>query len=89
MKPLEKKSGKKALLFTYSAHATCYGDNQLKISSDYPGKSISILEKLPDIDFAIYGAGSVGSMAPFTKSKYGKDIVDEIALGISNKIILH
>ena len=86
---VEKKSGKKALLFTYSAHATCYGDNQLKISSDYPGKSISILEKLPDIDFAIYGAGSVGSMAPFTKSKYGKDRVDEMALGISNKIILH
>ena len=83
----ERNSGKNVIMYSYSAHATCYTSKQLKVSSDYPGKCIFHLEELPKIEFAIYGAGAVGSMAPKNKSLKGKDKLDAIANGISNKII--
>ncbi len=83
----ERNSGKKIIMFSFSAHATCYSDNQLKISSDYPGKCIFHLEGLPKVDFALYGAGAVGSMAPKYKLLEGKNKVNAISNAITNKII--
>ena len=83
----ERNSGKNIIMFSYSAHATCYTSKQLKVSSDYPGKCIFHLEELPKIDFAMYGAGAVGSMAPKYKILNGKDKLDAISKGISIKII--
>ena len=84
---LEKKNDRHAILFSYSAHATCFSDKQLKISSDYPGRSISLLERLPNVEFAIYGAGSVGSMAPNIELKQENDKVNAMAQGIVRKIV--
>ena len=83
----ERNSGKKIIVFSYSAHATCYTSKQLKISSDYPGKCIFHLEGIPKVDFALYAAGAVGSMAPKYKLLEGKDKVNAISNAITNKII--
>jgi len=83
----ERNSGQNIIMFSYSAHATCYTSKQFKISSDYPGKCILHLEEFPKIDFALYGAGAVGSMSPKYKYLNGKDKLDGISNGISNKII--
>ena len=65
---INRDDNKNATIFSYSAHATCYGHNQRNISGDYPGKVIRLLEETREIDFAVYGAGAVGSMSPRTKS---------------------
>ena len=67
-----RDDGEKASIFSYSAHATCFGHRQRNLSGDYPSSIINLLEKNDDVDFAVYGAGSVGSMSPRTKSKKGE-----------------
>ena len=78
--------GKSAVIFSYSAHATCYGHKQRDLSADYPGKLTSMLEETSEIDFAVYGAGAVGSMSPRTKSVEGYRRIQEISSGLYEKI---
>ena len=82
-----KDNGENAAIFSYSAHATCHGHNQRKISGDYPGKLISMLENTRDIDFAVYGAGAVGSMRPRTFKNDGDSKVREISTGLFDRIL--
>ena len=82
-----KDNGESAAIFSYSAHATCHGHEQKKISGDYPGKLISMLEETKDIDFAVYGAGAVGSMSPRTFKKDGDSKVREISGGLYDRIL--
>jgi len=77
-----RDDGKKASIFSYSAHATCFGHRQRNLSGDYPNSIINLLEKNDDLDFAIYGAGSVGSMSPRTKSKKGEEKLQEMSRGL-------
>ena len=77
-----RDDGNKASIFSYSAHATCFGHRQRNLSGDYPNSLISLLEKNDDVDFAVYGAGSVGSMSPRTKSKKGEQKVQEMSRGL-------
>ena len=77
-----RDDGKKASIFSYSAHATCFGHRQRNLSGDYPNSIINLLEKNDDVDFAIYGAGSVGSMSPRTKSKKGGEKLQEMSRGL-------
>ena len=84
---LVKDNGEKGVIFSYAAHATCFDHTQLNLSSDYPGKTVKILEQNSNIDFAVYGAGAVGSMKPLSKRKKGEQKAIEISNGISNKLI--
>ena len=84
---IEKDNGENGIIFSYSAHATCYGRKQLNLSSDYPGKVVEKLEKNEKIDFVVYGAGAVGSMSPRSKHKIGSKKVMEISDGISEKLL--
>ena len=77
-----RDDGKKASIFSYSAHATCFGHRQRNLSGDYPNSIINLLEKNDDVDFGIYGAGSVGSMSPRTKSKKGEEKLQEMSRGL-------
>ena len=77
-----RDDGEKASIFSYSAHATCFGHRQRNLSGDYPNSIINLLEKNGDIDFAVYGAGSVGSMSPRTRSKKGEKKVEEMSRGL-------
>ena len=84
---IKKDNGQNAAIFSYSAHATCHSHNQRKISGDYPGKLISMLEDTGDIDFAVYGAGAVGSMRPRTFKNDGDSKVREISSGLFDRIL--
>ena len=77
-----RDDGEKASIFSYSAHATCFGHKQRNLSGDYPNGIINLLEKNDDVDFAVYGAGSVGSMSPRTRSKKGERKVEEMSRGL-------
>ena len=84
---IKKDNGQNAAIFSYSAHATCHSHNQRKISGDYPGKLISMLEDTRDIDFAVYGAGAVGSMRPRTFKNDGDSKVRELSSGLFDRIL--
>lgn len=58
-----KSDRKKALFFTYSAHATCLSSKFMGLSGDYPKFLTQRLERR-DYDFALYAAGTVGSHRP-------------------------
>jgi len=58
-----KKSGKKAIFLTYSAHATTMSTKFMGLSGDYPFYLTKELEK-DGFDFALYAAGTVGSHRP-------------------------
>lgn len=57
---LENTSGEKAILATYSAHATNIPSSSLSISDDYPGQLTRQLER-KSYNFAMFMAGTVGS----------------------------
>ena len=46
-----------------------------------------MLEETREIDFAVYGAGAVGSMSPRTRAKKGEQKVNEISYGLFERII--
>jgi hypothetical protein len=60
---LTKKSGKKATLYTYSAHATSLHAKFMGLSGDYP-KYLNLALEEQDYDFALFAAGTVGSHRP-------------------------
>lgn len=53
-----------AIIVSFSAHATCLPDTFMHIHRDYPGFVVKYLETIPNIKFAAFGAGAVGSMGP-------------------------
>ncbi|MDR7131227.1 hypothetical protein J2X69_003587 [Algoriphagus sp. 4150] len=58
-----KKSGKKAIFLTYSAHATTMSTKFMGLSGDYPFYLTKDLEA-GGFEFALYAAGTVGSHRP-------------------------
>ena len=61
---IRQDGGETAALVTFSAHATCLRAQENILSRDYPGILVDSLEKNPQIDFAAFCAGAVGSHAP-------------------------
>ena len=57
-------SGATALLVSFAAHATFLPSRFRELSADYPGAVVRQLERQPDIDFALFAAGAVGSHSP-------------------------
>ena len=79
-----QKSGKRAMLGSFDAHATTLGGWNMQISADYPGYWQRKLEN-EGVDMAVFFAGSVGSHSPrskgekFEKSKYiGEALADSV-----------
>ncbi|MEO5978740.1 MAG: neutral/alkaline non-lysosomal ceramidase N-terminal domain-containing protein [Chryseolinea sp.] len=60
---LEQIGKKKAIIGSYSAHATTMGAENLQISADYPGYWERKMEQT-SADYALFFAGSVGSQSP-------------------------
>ncbi|MFC3416968.1 neutral/alkaline non-lysosomal ceramidase N-terminal domain-containing protein [Algoriphagus hitonicola] len=58
-----KKSGKKATLLTFSAHATCLSSKFMGLSGDYPYYLMQEMER-KDYDFSMFASGTVGSHRP-------------------------
>ncbi len=85
------KSGKKGVLLSFGAHATCIKKAVPVITNDYPGELLSLLSA--DYDFATFIAGAVGSQRPhadyedFEFSHYlGETLYKEIS-SISRKAV--
>jgi neutral ceramidase len=59
---LEQASGRRCVLFSFSAHATVLSDRNLLFSADYPGYSQRFLEQQTGAT-AVFLGGAVGSMS--------------------------
>ncbi len=57
---IERRDSTKGVVFTFSAHATSIGKENLVLSGDYPAAVIKQLEA-KGLDFGMYMAGMVGS----------------------------
>jgi neutral ceramidase len=81
---IEQSKGKKAILGSFSAHATTMGADNMEFSADYPGYWERKMEtKYADV--ALFFAGSVGSQSPvgkgegFERSRFiGESLADSI-----------
>ena len=87
---LEQPGHKKAIIGSYSAHATTLSANNWEISADYPGYWARKMEAT-SVDYALFFAGSVGSQSPvgegdaFDKSKYiGEGLADSLNAHLSD-----
>lgn len=69
-----KKSGEKATLITYSAHATCLSSKFMGLSGDYPFYLMKSLEE-KEFDFALFASGTVGSHRPIAPGNQVEDIM--------------
>jgi hypothetical protein len=65
---IEQSGGNKAIIGSFSAHATTLGSDNMEISSDYPGYWERKIEKTT-ADLAIFFAGSTGSQSPEGEGK--------------------
>jgi hypothetical protein len=72
---LTKKGGKKAVFFTYSAHATALSSKFMGLSGDYPSYLTEHMEQR-DYDFALYAAGTVGSHKPLPEGNRLDNVQD-------------
>ncbi|PSR53274.1 hypothetical protein AHMF7605_06885 [Adhaeribacter arboris] len=81
----QKISGEKALICTFAAHPTSVASNDLRLSAEYPGALVSLLEQKMQLNMAAFGAGAVGSHGPQAPGEnYTK--VANLAEGLANKI---
>ena len=62
----------------YAAHATCLNSQWHSLSGDFPGHLNELLRKDTLYNFALYGAGAVGSMGPVAPGE-GWDRVAQFA----------
>lgn len=81
---IEQIGYRKAIIGSYSAHATTMGSDNLEISADYPGYWERKIEAT-SADLALFFAGSVGSQSPvgkgdgFEKPKFiGEALADSL-----------
>jgi neutral ceramidase len=89
---LEQAGHKKAIIGSYSAHATSLGEN-MEISADYPGYWQRKMEAT-SFDYAVFFAGSVGSQShaggegeKFDKPKFiGESLADSLRAPLSKLV---
>jgi neutral ceramidase len=62
---IEKETGEKAAIITFSAHNTVFHESLMKLSADWCGLLMSRLNKSGKLDFASFSAGAVGSHGPY------------------------
>jgi hypothetical protein len=81
---IQQKTGFKAVIGSFGAHATTIGADNFEFSADYPGYWQRKMEQ-GSVDLAIFCGGSVGSQSPvgegneFEKSKHiGEALADSL-----------
>ncbi len=84
---IRQVSGKTAVIATFSAHATNLRSRELVLSRDYPGAFVDSLEKQPQVDFAAFGAGAVGSHGPRASGEHFEKVT-YLAHFLSQKIMI-
>jgi neutral ceramidase len=86
---LKNNSGKKAVLCSFSAHATCLSAANMDVSGDYPGILTENLEKSGKYDFAVFMAGMTGSQGPVKDMNLTGSSLSGIIISNQNKIAFH
>ena len=87
---IEQTRGKKAIIGSFSAHATTLGDDNMEFSADYPGFWERKVEET-SADMAMFCAGSMGSQSPsgqgtgFEKAQYiGEALADSLVKNLKH-----
>jgi len=90
---VEQTGRKKAIIGSFSAHATTLGRTNMLISGDYPGYWQRKIE-VTTADYALFCAGSTGSQSPvgkgdeFDNSKYiGESLADSVLVHLNDIIM--
>ncbi len=60
---ISRSDGSRGMILSFTAHATCLASADLRLSRDYPGELVDLLESDGNT-FAMFLAGAVGSHAP-------------------------
>jgi neutral ceramidase len=84
---IRTKSGKTAVLSSFSAHPTCLSSHEDKVSADYPGELVRRLEEDKRVDFAGFMAGAVASVAPREYDKKNYELINFISSNLSKKVL--
>jgi neutral ceramidase len=84
---LEQTGHKKAVIGSYSAHATTLGGENMEISAEYPGYWQRKMEKT--FDYAVFVAGSVGSQSPAGGEGEGFDKTRSIGEALADSLNAH
>lgn len=79
-----------AVLTSFAAHATFLSSRTKALSADYPGAVVRTLEARPDVDFAQWAAGAVGSHSPHyevneTIEAYAQRLLSPLAKDITEE----
>jgi neutral ceramidase len=87
---LEQTGGRKAIIGSFSAHATTIGRKNMMLSADYPGYWERKME-YNTVDMAMFCGGSMGSQSPVSKgdnfesAKFmGEALADSIPVRLQN-----
>ena len=86
---IEQTGKRKAIIGSYSAHATTLGDKNMELSADYPGYWERKIEST-SADIALFCAGSVGSQSPVGPGKgfeLPKNIGEALADSLNMRLI--
>jgi len=90
---LEQKGYKKAIIGSFSAHATTIGAENMEISGDYPGYWQRRIEST-SADIALFCAGAIGSQSPvgegeqFDRAKYiGESLADSVNVHLGEVVL--
>jgi len=82
---LRREDEKRALIYSYSAHATCYGADEMHLHGDYP-TPLSAYIKSFGYDMVSYVAGAVGSHGPAAGAMPTEEQIGYMVLGLGGKI---
>ena len=83
---LKNENGQKAVIASFAGHAVNLDADVWEISRDYPGVLVDDLEKEPDIDFAMFCAGMVGSHNIESSIPKGRERISNVGTQLSAKI---
>jgi hypothetical protein len=84
---IEQSGFKKAVIGSFSAHATTLGDENMEISGDYPGYWERRIERTTG-SLALFCAGSMGSQSPVADGS-GFEKAGIIGESLADSLIIH
>jgi hypothetical protein len=84
---IEQKGKRRAVIGSFSAHATTLGDENMEVSADYPGYWERSMEKTTASP-ALFCAGSVGSQSPVSEGS-GYDKSKSLGEALADSLKIH
>ncbi|MBI1318675.1 MAG: hypothetical protein GC168_06970 [Candidatus Hydrogenedens sp.] len=84
---VEKGSGERCYLVSFSAHPTTYGANQMEFSAEFPGAMMRALTEKAKTS-AVYLGGATGSMGPRTPDAPTEaERIELMGQGLAKKVL--